>query len=187
MTTTRYVKPTRSSHWPITADRWNPWRTLVEDYPELTVTCSLKLPEGTMGLQLGKRIWIDRDLGGVDRTDTLAHELIHYQRRIFPKDPVERLAEERVVEELTARRLIPFDDFCRVLLHSPNSDLSWWAWHLRVGLPTLEARLITLSPVERAALQQVRGGALPTPAGDTYWDKRCAPELPAVSQEAAAR
>lgn len=183
------VKGSPSDLWPIRADRWNPWKALVEEHPEVTVTTERELPGTMLGLLAGKRIWLCRKTDGVERTCTLAHELVHYERQIFPEDPIERAAEERIVEEITARRLIPFDDLCRVVLQSPNSTLDWWAWHLRVDLPLFEVRLITLSPVERAALSAIRGGPMPAPAEGHHLFDRDRTDVPsaALSTVLAAR
>lgn len=159
------LAPTPSPTNSYYADQWNPWQTLAEDYRDYVVTSEHRLPKGTMGLSLGKRIWLSSELNPLEKTCTLAHELVHIELRIFnghPSCPGPEYTEgERTVCEVTARRMVPFRDLSRVVGARPDALVRTWAWMLRVDAPTLADRLRCLSATERAALAAVRGGPLP--------------------------
>lgn len=157
------VKASPSTTWGQEADRWNPWQTLVEKYPHVKLITDYELPDGIWGYAYGNRIWICKKLAPIKRECTLAHELTHFELNSFvpPKAPG-HLEAERVVEEICARRLIPLRALAEVMLHRPDAVMRIWAYLLRVDLGTLTVRLLTLTPVERAALGEVRGGPLPT-------------------------
>lgn len=180
-------KPLRSDHTPDNG-RWNPWRTLVEDYPDWRVISDYDLGPRLRGLTsfTRKRIWLCSTMTEVERDSTLAHELVHVERGEPPHDQVGARDEERIVEEITARRLIPFRALAKVMAERPDAIMRIWAWLLCVDLPTLTVRLITLSAVERAALAQVRGGPLPTMPFDQLWDDPHYCTSPVETRQAAA-
>ncbi|PRC44552.1 hypothetical protein C6A85_99665 [Mycobacterium sp. ITM-2017-0098] len=51
----------------------------------------------------------------VERRCTVAHELVHDERRVFPTDPVMQAREETLVEQTAARRLIELPDLVDAL------------------------------------------------------------------------
>lgn len=130
---------------------WHPWRHAGENYPHVTISCRHELPERIWGMQLGARIWLCKRLNQVRRRCTLTHELIHLERGPVPTDPVGRAREERIVDELAARRLITLDALTDALAWS--RDPAELADHLWVDQPTLRARMSTLDPLEVAQLE----------------------------------
>lgn len=149
---------------PIDAARWNPWEALVMDHREVSCSFDYQLPREILKLSRPSQIWVCKTLNPLEREATLAHELIHVERGIFGLgDPEVRAAEEREVEEITARRLIPLRDLISVVLKHPHSDLDDWAHQLRVDVWLLRVRILTLTDTETIALEQVKGGPLPSP------------------------
>jgi hypothetical protein len=104
-----------------------------------------------MGLQVGRRIWLSRGMTQAERRCTLTHELVHRERGPVPRDPAEAAREERIVDEIAARRLITVPALA--------DGLAWTrhprelAEHLWVDEPTLQTRMATLDPVEVAQLE----------------------------------
>lgn len=149
--------------------RWDPWREFVHTYSSDWRIVTKHRLEGTIWAltsQSRKTIWICNSLGPVEQTCSLAHELVHIELGIWNGGGDHRTQDyteqERVVVELTARRLIPFRSLAKVVVERPDAGLRVWAWKLNVDCPTLRDRLLTLSSVERAVLTQIRGGPLPT-------------------------
>jgi uncharacterized protein DUF955 len=103
-----------------------------------------------MGLQLGRRIWLARGLTQAERRCTLTHELVHRERGPVPVDPVGAAREERVVDEISSRRLIPLDALIDALRWTRQSrELADRLW---VDEPTLHTRLDRLDESELATL-----------------------------------
>ncbi|MCK0174766.1 hypothetical protein [Mycolicibacterium sp. F2034L] len=130
---------------------WHPWRHAHEHYPHVTISTGHELPERIWGLQLGARIWLCKRLNQVRRRCTLTHELIHLERGPAPTDPVALAREERIVDELAARRLITLDALTDALCWT--RDPAELADHLWVDQPTLQTRMATLDPLEVAQLE----------------------------------
>lgn len=130
---------------------WHPWRALRVRYPDVEVSCYATLPDRLMGLQQGESIWLCRSLTQVERRCTLTHELVHRERGTVPRGRVAAEREERIVNEITARRLIPVSSLIDGLRWTRDPDQL--AEHLWVDLPTLRARMTTLDPVEVAELE----------------------------------
>lgn len=135
---------------------WHPWRALRDDHRDVDVSCRYRLPDRYMGLQLGRRIWLCATLTQAERRCTLTHELVHRERGPVPRDPAGAAREERVVDEIAARRLIT--------LPALTDGLRWsrhpreLAEHLWVDEPTLQTRMATLDPVEVAELEHALNG-----------------------------
>ncbi|WP_052621271.1 hypothetical protein [Mycobacteroides abscessus] len=143
-------------------ERWNPFEALAVDHSGVRCSFDRELPEQVWGLSGPGRIWVCKRLGGVARECSLAHELIHHERGVFGlRDPQERAAEEKLVDTLTAQRMIPWRSLVLTVFSDPHGDLARWASQLRVDRPTLNMRLLTLTEVERITLEGVRGCALP--------------------------
>ncbi len=69
----------------------------------------------------------------------------------MPTEPVLAAREERIVDELAARRLVPLRDLIEVLLLADNEhDV---ADELRVDVPTLRTRIAALAAHERDAIE----------------------------------
>lgn len=104
-----------------------------------------------MGLQMGRRIWLARGLTQAERRCTLTHELVHRERGPVPIDPVGATREERVVEEISSRRLIALSALVDGLRWTRQPrELAEQLW---VDEPTLRARLSSFDPVEVAELE----------------------------------
>jgi len=131
--------------------RYDPWLHLAEQFPWVRVELG-KLRPGRMGE------WRNADvivlayyLAPNDARCTLAHELVHVERGPSPKDPVLAAAEETIVDEIAARRLITLTDLAGVLGMSNPYQMHA---ALHADLPTLQARLNTLSVLERTWLAE---------------------------------
>lgn len=130
---------------------WHQWRHLRVRYPDVDVTCRHRLPDQTMGLQQGRRIWLCRTLTQAERRCTLTHELVHRERGPVPHDPAAADREERTVNEISARRLITLPSLADGLRWT--RDPHQLAEHLWVDRPTLNTRMATLDPLEVADLE----------------------------------
>ncbi|MCV7222966.1 ImmA/IrrE family metallo-endopeptidase [Mycolicibacterium elephantis] len=131
---------------------WNPWAYLEAYHPDVLVTDAYRLPDHSMGLHLGRKIWLCRKLNQAERRSTLAHEIVHIERGPVPSDPAMAAAEERVVDEIASRRLIRTEDLGRIAARYARQASRAWARHLWVDVPMLHARLTTLDAVERKEL-----------------------------------
>lgn len=94
------------------AEAWNPWRALrAREHLRLRWA---RLPDGTTGLcdMRAGVVTIDARLDQRHRNATLAHELVHDERRLPTVGvPVElAVKEERAVDYEVARRLVPADE-----------------------------------------------------------------------------
>ncbi|MBN7412667.1 hypothetical protein IUQ87_15085 [Mycobacteroides abscessus subsp. abscessus] len=132
------------------------------DHPGVGFSFDYQLPPRVLGLSKPSQIWVCKSLNGFEREAALAHELVHQERGIFDlRDPLERAAEEREVEAITARRLIPLRDLIGAVFACPNGDIESWAHRLAVDVWLVRVRLMTLTQVEAMTLEQVKGGPLP--------------------------
>ena len=84
---------------------------------------------------------------GDERRCTIAHELVHDERRIFPANPVLRAREELRVERIAARRLIALDRLVDVLVWTRRTEEV--AEELWVDVPMLVALVQSLTDQER--------------------------------------
>jgi hypothetical protein len=131
--------------------RWHPWRILRTEHADVDVSCRYRLPGQMMGLQRGARIWLCRTLTQAERRCTLTHELVHRERGPVPVDPAAVEREERIVDEIAARRLITAPALVDALRWTRHPREL--ADHLWVDEPTLHTRMATLDPVEVAELE----------------------------------
>lgn len=144
-----------SSFWPMNS--WHPWRHAAQVYPEVVINCRRELPADVWGLTSFSRrkIWLCKRLQQVHRRCTLTHELIHLERGALPADPAAAAREERIVDELAARRLITLDDLTDALRWTRDSaELAEGLW---VDGATLRTRMATLDPLETAELEHALG------------------------------
>jgi hypothetical protein len=110
-------------------------------------------PTGRRGCIRGNVILIDRHQLQVERRCTVAHELVHDERRVFPTNGTLLAREEAAVERTAARRLIELPDLVDALRACSSRHAHDLADHLWVDLPMLEARMNALDPVEVAELE----------------------------------
>jgi len=130
---------------------WNPWAHLAEHWPHITVVVNRELPGTLWGLRVGDRIYLCRRLDQAARRSTLAHELGHLERGPVPDDPRGQAREERAVSALAARRLITISALIDGMRWTRDRDeLAEMLW---VDVPTLEARLDGLDPVEVSQME----------------------------------
>lgn len=130
---------------------WNPWRHVGKHYPHITVDTRTELPGRIWGLTDGTRIWLCRRLNQVARRCTLAHELIHLERGPVPTDSRGYAREERAVSAEAARRLITIEALADGLRWSRDPEqLAETLW---VDVPTLQARMTSLDPIEVSQLE----------------------------------
>lgn len=115
-----------------------------------------ELPKSIRGLYdaVTHTIWLDSALTRVERRCTLAHELVHAERRdVRIADPVLNGRQEIVVHREAARRLISVDQLAEAIVWAVEAREL--AECLDVDLPTLQARLETLNARERGYLEQI--------------------------------
>lgn len=130
---------------------YDPWGDLSQR-SYLTVEF-VDLPTGRRGVICGDVIMIDRQQLQVERRCTLAHELVHDERRVYPVHPTLRAREETLVERTAARRLIEMPDLVDALRACSTRCAEELADHLWVDPPMLAARMNSLDPVEVAELE----------------------------------
>jgi Zn-dependent peptidase ImmA (M78 family) len=134
--------------------RYDPWRDLRDNWPELRVVI-----EPMRGRLLGELrypvIALRAGTTAAQRRCTLAHELVHLERGIRDCGPwAER--EERYVHAEVARRLIATDDLARAIRDVGGThDIAAVAAALDVDRQTLRVRLAQVTAAERLAI----GGA----------------------------
>jgi hypothetical protein len=135
---------------------WNPWAHIGKHYPHIRVVLDQELPAQVWGMQAGDCIWLCRRLNQVRRRCTLAHEIGHLERGIAPTNPIALVKEERAVSRLAAKRLITIDALTEALrwTREPH-QLAEALW---VDIPTLEARMQSLDPIEVAQLENELDG-----------------------------
>lgn len=132
---------------------WHPWRTAAERYPHITIVTAHRLPGRIRGLYDGATIWLCSTLGQAERRSTLTHELQHAERGIVP--PPYRAREERIVDELAARKLIPLPALVSAM--RSGDDPHQLAETLWTDVHTVKVRLATLDPIETAELEHALG------------------------------
>ncbi|WLP90218.1 gp43 [Gordonia sp. NB41Y] len=125
---------------------YHPWRD-ARRRSHLDIAFVDHLPAGVRGRIRGDRIEINRHMLADERRCTIAHELVHDERRVFPVDRVLRAREELVVERIAARRLIALDQLVDVLRWTRHADEV--AEELWVDVPMLVALVQSLTDRER--------------------------------------
>ena len=111
------------------------------------------MPTGRRGVIRGDVIMIDRHQLQVERRCTVAHELVHDERRVYPVNPTLRAREETLVERTAARRLIELGDLIDALRSCSSRHSADVADSLWVDQPMLHARMSALDPIEVAELE----------------------------------
>jgi len=132
---------------------WHPWQHLRHHHPHVTVRFA-DLPDGLLGYtdHATGEVVLDQSLLQVERRCTLTHELEHVHRGPVPADPWLAEREERIVDELAARRLVTLGDLIGALLWSDNEhDVADELW---VDIPTLRTRIAALAADERDAIEE---------------------------------
>ena len=129
---------------------YHPWRTLREMGGWTLLIAHL--PAGVLGVtdHATRTIVLAPGQTQRQRRCTIAHEIAHAEREPFPVE--HSAAEERVVDVLAARRLIPFDRLLDAWRWA--RDLTELADELWVDEATLAVRLAHLHPSERTKLKE---------------------------------
>lgn len=130
---------------PSLSGMYHPWRD-AREREHLSITFE-RLADGRRGCLRGDRITINTGDDQAQRRSTLAHELVHDERRVFPVDRVLRAREELTVERIAARRLIQLEALVEALCWSKRAEEA--ADDLWVDLPMLLAFVQSLSDDER--------------------------------------
>lgn len=125
---------------------YHPWRD-ARLREHLTIRFVDYLPAGVRGRIRGDVVEVNRHMLGDERRCTIAHELVHDERRIFPDDPVLRAREELAVERIAARRLVALDQLVDVLCWTRRTEEV--ADELWVDVPMLIALVQSLTDTER--------------------------------------
>lgn len=133
-----------------------PLRTLGIHYPHISVSCDHVLLRGVAGLLKGNTIWLCKSLTQAKRRSTLTHELIHIDRGLAPV--AYRGREERYVDVLAARRLIPPPALLRGLQWT--NDYYELAEEIWAGIHTVRVLRQTFTQTERAWLADRVGDPL---------------------------
>lgn len=129
---------------------YHPWRD-ARNREHLGITFE-RLADGRRGCLRGDRITINTGDDQAQRRCTLAHELVHDERRIFPQDEVLQAREEETVERIAARRLIALDHLVDVLRWTRSTGEV--AAELWVDVPMLQALGRSLTDAERAWIDE---------------------------------
>jgi Zn-dependent peptidase ImmA (M78 family) len=139
--------------------RYDPWRDLAENWPQLEVVI-----EPMRGELLGELrypvIALRAGTSSAQRRCTLAHELVHLERGVRDWGPWTAREELHVHREV-ARRLIPSDELVAALRSlGGGDDIAALARALDVDVQTARLRLDILTPAERARLRVLAAGEL---------------------------
>ncbi len=126
---------------------------MAEQYPHVIICTSYELEPGVRGLVQGNRIWLCRTLDQAGRRTTLSHEIGHLERGILPlpKHSMYTRREERIVDEIAARRLIPLPALIDALKWTNQpAELAEMLWTTE---RIVKCRMESLDPVEVADLE----------------------------------
>lgn len=134
-----------------TAPTYNPWHDLRDNWPEVRVVF-----EPMTGRLLGELrypvIALRTGTSAAQRRCTLAHEIVHLERRL-PCGPGLDRREERWVSAEAARRLVTVPDLRAALRDlGAGARPASVAAHLRIDRDTLRLRLQLLTPGEQRLL-----------------------------------
>lgn len=130
---------------------YHPWRD-ARSRRHLAIEFVDDLPDGVRGRITGDTIEVNRHMLGDERRCTIAHELVHDERRIFPTDHVLRAREELRVERIAARRLIALERLVDTLAWTRSTEEV--AEELWVDVPMLVALVQSLTDGERAWIDE---------------------------------
>lgn len=133
---------------------YHPWRD-ARDRKHLTIRFR-EVGDCERGQLVGDTVEIDSRQLQAERRCTIAHELVHDERRVFPDDESLRAREERTVERIAARRLIELEKLVEVLRWTRHTDEI--ADELWVDVPMLVALVQSLSDEERIWIDGQIGG-----------------------------
>jgi hypothetical protein len=141
-----------ASRTPAAPARYDPWRDLAENWPEITLAV-----EPMTGLLLGELrypvIALRAGTSAAQQRCTLAHELVHLERGVRDCGPW-AAREELHVHREAARRLVSARDLaCAVRGLGGSEDIAALAQALDVDVQTARLRLELVTPAERAGIR----------------------------------
>lgn len=129
---------------------YHPWRE-ARRREHLTIDFA-RLPDSRRGCIRDGRVTISTADTQAQRRSTLAHELVHDERQVFPRDRVLRAREEQAVERIAARRLIQLEQLADTLRWTREPREA--AAELWVDVPMLVAFVRSLTDEERRWLDE---------------------------------
>ncbi|OZC62323.1 hypothetical protein CH267_01960 [Rhodococcus sp. 06-621-2] len=130
--------------------RWHPWRHLRDTHPHVDVHYVDLSHLGLLGRVTDRGIEIEQTASQRERRDTLTHELQHVERGMPSEHPYYSQIEERLVEKLTAEKLIDLDDLVDALVWNRCRVDGEMAEDLWVRFESLALRVKHLTDAERA-------------------------------------
>jgi hypothetical protein len=137
------------------AGRYDPWRDLCQNWPEIDVVAEAMTGE-LLGVLRYPVIALRAGTSAAQRRCTLTHELVHLERGIRDCGPWSAREELHVHCEV-ARRLVTVDDLARAVRElGGTGDLAALADLLDVDTETAKLRLELLTPAER---NHIRAGS----------------------------
>ncbi|EOM74958.1 hypothetical protein DW322_11050 [Rhodococcus rhodnii] len=134
--------------------RYHPWRILRDHYPDMHVMCSRELDGEQVGEWNDEGLELCSTLDQAERRCTITHEIVHLERGPVPPDPWFAAKEERVVDCITARRLISLESLIDALVWHRQPLTHAAADDLWVDMPTLQNRLDRLTAGERRYIEE---------------------------------
>ncbi len=133
---------------------WHPWRHIRQRYPHLGVNCCEPLPDDLRAAWTQTGLFLRPGLTQAQRRCALTHEIVHLERGPVPRNPVLAAAEERIVADIAARRLIPLRSLLDAFMWTRPTNHHDLADELWVDVPTLRIRLSGLDRHEVAELNR---------------------------------
>lgn len=133
---------------------WHPWRHIRQRYPHLGVNCCEPLPDDLRAAWTQTGLFLRPGLTQAQRRCALTHEIVHLERGPVPRNPVLAAAEERIVADIAARRLIPLRSLLDAFMWTRPTNHYDLADELWVDVPTLRIRLSGLDRHEVAELNR---------------------------------
>lgn len=133
--------------------RHHPWRVF-GTFTDWKLVWTDDLPDGRWGLTVHKerRVYLADHLDEAERRCTIAHETQHIIRG--PYDPAAHLREELIIDRKVGRLLAPSVRWIGHALAWYQADHEKAAWELWIDDDTLAVRLSSLTPRERALLDE---------------------------------
>ncbi len=131
---------------------WHPWRYLRQHLPQVEVRWE-RLADGLLGeTKSPTSVVLATDQLQRERRSTLTHEIGHVERGAKPVCPRLGRREERLIDDIAARRLIPLDLLADTLLWTlDESELAEDLW---VSEHMVRVRLKTLTEAEKDYIER---------------------------------
>jgi len=127
--------------------RFHPWRHARDHHAGTRITHERDLH--VAGDTDGQHIRLHAGMTQAQRRCVLTHEIVHIERGTAHGDERWVAREERIVDEIAARRLILIEDLIDALVWTRGNPDRECAWELWTDLHTLTVRVQNLSADER--------------------------------------